>query len=191
MTTRGATPPQTVGPFFHGGLLREGLNVLVSSATEGQRIRIEGHVYDGNRAPLDDAVVEIWQADARGRYHHPADARSAPPDPAFAGFGRAGTDEAGFYWFETVRPGRVPAGAGTEQAPHINVAVFARGLLHHVTTRLYFPDEPVNETDPVLRRVPADRRSTLVARRVTADGKVVYRFDVILQGDGETVFFEL
>jgi protocatechuate 3,4-dioxygenase alpha subunit len=191
MTRRGLTPSQTVGPFFHGGLLREGLNVLTSPQTQGERIRIEGHVYDGDRAPVPDAVVEIWQANAAGRYHHPADRGSIPLDPAFTGFGRCGTDEAGRFWFETVKPGRVPLQGAALQAPHICVAVFARGLLDHLATRLYFEDERANDDDPVLRRVPEDRRATLLARRLPVDGKVVYRFDVVLQGDGETVFFEL
>lgn len=191
MRALGLTPSQTVGPFFHGGLLREGLNVLVTPATQGARIRIEGSVYDGDRAPISDAMVEIWQANARGRYRHPADQRPIPLDPAFVGFGRAGTDEAGSFWFETVKPGRVPFDRETDQAPHINIAVSARGMLDHLFTRLYFEDEAGNGTDPVLQRVPADRRSTLLARRGRVDGNVVYRFDIVLQGEDETVFFEL
>lgn len=191
MTVRALTPSQTVGPFFHGGLLREGLNVLVSAQTGGQRIRIEGHVYDGDRAPVSDAMVEIWQANARGRYRHPADQRSVPLDPTFVGFGRAGTDDAGYFWFETVKPGLVPFNRETDQAPHINVAVSARGLLDHLFTRLYFEDEAGNGTDPVLRQVPADRRSTLLASRVREAGALAYRFDIVLQGEDETVFFEL
>lgn len=187
---RGLTPSQTVGPFFHGGLLREGLNVLVSPETQGERIRIEGHVYDGDRAPVPDAVVEIWQANARGRYCHPADQRPIPLDPAFVGFGRSGTDEAGYFWFETVKPGRVPFPGETLQAPHICVAVFSRGLLDGLPTRLYFEGEDANHTDPVLRRLPEDRRAALLARRLPVDGKIVYRFDIVLQGHGETVFFE-
>lgn len=190
MTARALTPSQTVGPFFHGGLLREGLNVLVTPEAAGERIRIEGVVYDGDRAPVSDAMVEIWQANARGRYRHPADQRPIPLDPAFVGFGRAGTDEAGYFWFETVKPGRVPFDRETDQASHINVAVSARGLLDHLYTRLYFADEPGNRTDPVLQRVPEDRRPTLLARRARIDGTVVYRFDIVLQGEDETAFFE-
>lgn len=191
MTGRGLTPPQTVGPFFHGGMLNETLNVLVSEETQGERIRVEGHVYDGDHAPVPDAVVEIWQANAAGRYRHPADRRRVPLDPGFTGYGRTGTDEAGSYWFETIRPGPVPAASDRYQAPHINVAVFARGLLHHLTTRLYFEDDAANGEDPALQRVPQDRRSTLLARRVPAGDKAIYRFDITLQGDGETVFFDL
>jgi protocatechuate 3,4-dioxygenase alpha subunit len=190
MTTRGLTPSQTIGPFFHPGLLREGLNVLAGPHTEGERIRIEGYVLDADHAPLADAVVEIWQANAAGRYHHPADRQPAALAPGFTGFGRCGTDGSGHFWFETVKPGRVPFQGQTLQAPHVSVAVFARGLLNHLWTRLYFEGEAANDTDPVLRRVPEHRRGTLVARRLPAGDKTVYRFDIVLQGDGETVFFE-
>ncbi|MGQ0568040.1 MAG: protocatechuate 3,4-dioxygenase subunit alpha [Armatimonadota bacterium] len=190
MTRPGLTPSQTVGPFFEGGLLRDGLNVLVSPQARGERIRIDGHVYDGHRAPVPDAVVEIWQANARGRYHHPADQRPIPLDSAFVGFGRSGTDEAGYYWFETVKPGPVPFQGEALQAPHINVAVSARGLLDHLFTRMYFEDEDANHADPVLRGIPEVRRPTLLARRLSMDGQTVYRFDVVLQGEDETVFFE-
>jgi protocatechuate 3,4-dioxygenase alpha subunit len=193
MAALGLTGSQTIGPFFENALLREDArrNVLVGPETAGERIRIEGHVYDGEGAPVADAMVEIWQANGHGRYNHPADRRSLPLDPAFTGFGRSGTDEAGHFWFETVKPGPVPFDAQTQQAPHVVVTVFARGLLNHAVTRLYFEDERSNEADPVLRRVPRERRSTLLARREQVDGKVVYRLDVVLQGKGETVFFNL
>lgn len=190
MTGPRFTPSQTVGPFFHGGLVREGLNVLVSSQTQGERIRIEGTVLDGDRAPVTDAMVEIWQANARGRYRHPFDERPVPLDPAFIGFGRSGTAEAGSFWFETVKPGPVPFRGETFQAPHVNIAVFARGMLDHLFTRLYFEGEAANHADPVLRRVPEERRTTLLARRNAVEGKTVYRFDIVLQGENETVFFE-
>jgi len=193
MTTLGLTPSQTVGPFHHPCLLRDDArrNVLVQSETAGERIRIEGHVYDGDGAPVTDALVEIWQANSYGRYHHPADQRAVPVDPAFAGFGRSGTDETGRYWFETVKPGRVPYDGNRAQAPHICVTVFARGLLNHLVTRLYFADERANAEDPVLERVPEHRRATLLAARAVVGGVVVYRFDVILQGAGETAFFNV
>ena len=185
------TPPQTVGPFFHP-LVREGLNTLVTAGTLGDRIRVEGRVLDGRREGVADAMVEIWQANAQGRYRHPADRRSVPLDPAFVGFGRAATDAEGAYWFETIRPGRVPFDRATSQAPHINVAVFARGLLHHLFTRIYFPEDGPIATDPVLRTVPEHRRATLVARHGPASGgPPVYRFDIVLQGEAETVFFDL
>lgn len=188
--TRPLTPPQTVGPFFHGGMLHAGENVLVSPATQGEPIRIEGHVYDGDHAPVSDAVVEIWQANAAGRYRHPADQRGVALDPAFNGFGRTGTDESGSFWFETIRPGTVPYVSGGDQAPHLVVSVFARGLLHHLSTRLYFRDETANGADPVLHLVPDGRRPTLMAVPSKVEGTTVYRFDIVLQGDGETVFFE-
>src|ERR671938_754566 len=159
--TPGLSPSQTVGPFFHDCLLRAEArrNVLVQPETRGDRIRIEGRVLDGDGVGVPDALVEIWQANSHGRYRHPADTRGAPAlDPSFTGFGRSGTDEAGRYWFETIRPGAVPFDDAHMQAPHICVMVFARGLLNHLVTRLYFADEPANETDPVLGRVPAQRR---------------------------------
>ncbi len=191
MKRRGPTPSQTVGPFFHGGLIREGINVLATPHTQGERIRIDGHVYDGNHAPVNDAVVEIWQANPRGRYRHPVDQRPIPLDPGFIGFGRSGTDAAGYYWFETVKPGPVIFQGEVLQAPHINVAVLSRGLLDSLSTRVYFEDEEANRADPVLQRVPEQRRSTLLARRLPGDGMAVYRFDIILQGDDETVFFDM
>lgn len=188
---RDLTPPQTVGPFFHG-LLREGLNVMANAATAGDRIRIEGRVFDGNRVPVSDAMIEIWQANRQGHYNHPADPRVASPDATFSGFGRAGTDDSGQYWFETVRPGRVPMENGAEQAPHLDVAVSARGLLHHLFTRLYFDDEAAaNARDPVLRGIPEARRATMLAKKTSANGKIIYRFDIVLQGQDETVFFDL
>jgi len=191
MKRRGPTPSQTVGPFFHGGMIREGINILTTPHTQGERIRIDGHVYDGNHTPVNDAVVEIWQANPRGRYHHPGDQRSIPLDPGFIGFGRSGTDAAGYYWFETVKPGPVIFQGEVLQAPHINVAVLSRGLLDSLSTRLYFEDEEANRADPVLQRVPEDRRATLLARRLQLEGPAVYRFDIILQGENETVFFDM
>ncbi|HEY3079126.1 MAG TPA: protocatechuate 3,4-dioxygenase subunit alpha [Chloroflexota bacterium] len=185
------TPSQTVGPFFEPALLRDRRAVLAGPGTEGERIRVEGRVLDGEGAPVPDALVEIWQANAHGRYHHPADGRDLPLDAAFAGFGRAGTDDDGRFLFETVRPGPVPFDDAVAQAPHLCVTVFARGLLNHLSTRLYFADDPRTADDPVLQRVPPARRPTLLARRDDAGGSVVYRWDVVLQGDPETetVFF--
>jgi protocatechuate 3,4-dioxygenase alpha subunit len=184
---------QTVGPFFHDGLLRTDARrtLLASPESIGERIRIAGHVYDGNGVGVPDALIEIWQANYYGRYNHPADQRELPLDPAFHGFGRAATDAAGGYLFETIKPGRVPFDHQRLQAPHICVAVFARGLLNHLLTRLYFADEPANADDPVLQLVPADRQTTLLARRASADGAVAYHFEIVLQGVGETVFFNL
>jgi protocatechuate 3,4-dioxygenase alpha subunit len=184
---------QTAGPFFSIGLLREDArrNVLTQPETAGERIRIEGRVIDGDGVPTPDALVEIWQANAHGRYNHPSDQREAPLDPSFIGFGRAGTDEDGCYWFETIKPGPVPFDDKRLQAPHIAVSVFARGLLNHLVTRLYFSDDPANADDPILQLVPADRRATLLATRELVGETVVYRFDIILQGEGETAFFNV
>jgi protocatechuate 3,4-dioxygenase alpha subunit len=193
-TTPGLSPAQTVGPFFLDCLLREDArrNVLVQPETQGERVRIEGRVLDGDGESVPDAVVEIWQANAQGRYRHPADTREAVAlDPAFMGFGRSGTDVTGSYWFETVKPGSVPFDESRMQAPHICVMVFARGLLNHVATRLYFADEPSNEADPILQRVPTDRRHTLVARREMGNNGPVHRFDIVLQGPNETAFFNV
>lgn len=193
MSTLPLTSSQTVGPFFSPALLREDArrNVLTRPETAGERIRIEGRVLDGDGLPIPDAMVEIWQANAHGRYNHPADPGPAALDPSFLGFGRSGTEEDGHYWFETVRPGPVPFTEGGQQAPHICVTVFARGLLNHLVTRLYFADEPTNARDPILQRVPVNRRATLLARRESGGTRVVYHFDIILQGVGETVFFNV
>jgi protocatechuate 3,4-dioxygenase alpha subunit len=188
MTRAGLTASQTVGPFFHPTLLREDApqHVVAREGTPGERIRIEGCVLDGVGAPVPDALVEVWQADSEGLYQHPADTRVVRLDPAFTGFARSGTDEAGRFWFETIRPGAVPFDGQRMQAPHISLVVFARGLLAHLYTRLYFAGDPANAGDPILRLVPADRRGTLLAQR---DERGIYRFDIVLQGEGETVFF--
>ena len=187
------TPSQTVGPFFSFGLAPEqyGYNfrsiagsAVADDGTAGTRIRIVGRVFDGEGQPLNDALIEIWQADAEGRYAHPADPRSS--NAPFKGFGRTGTgtDPESRFVFDTVMPGSV---AG--QAPHINVIVLARGMLNHLYTRLYFEDQAeANARDPILQSVPAERRTTLLARR---DGATTYRFDIRLQGDAETVFFDV
>ena len=193
MNTLLLTSSQTVGPFFSPCLLREGAcrNILTLPETVGERIRIEGRVFDGDRAPVPDAMVETWQANAHGRYNHAADHGPAPLDPTFIGFGRSGTGDDGSYWFETVKPGPVPFDAERLQAPHICITVFARGLLNHLVTRLYFADEPTNAGDPFLQRVPNERRATLLARREPGSAPVTYHFDIVLQGAGETVFFNL
>ncbi len=189
------TGSQTVGPFFSFGLLRTDAvrHVLTQPETSGERVRIEGRVLDGDGAPVPDALIEIWQANAHGRYNHPADQGPAALEPTFTGFGRCGTEDDGSYWFETIKPGGVPFKDGQMQAPHINVTVFARGLLNHAMTRLYFADEAGNSNDPILLCVPEERRATLIAtRNASASGETaVYHFDIILQGKGETAFFNL
>ena len=186
------TPSQTVGPFYSLGLTQKTMNVLVSDATQGEKIRIEGYVFDGDGKAVPDAMVEIWQANAYGRYNHPDDKQEKPLDSSFLGWGRSGTDKTGGFSFETVKPGSVPGPDGSVQAPHINVTVFARGMLVHAYTRIYFGDEPLNETDPVLSSVKdKSRRQTLIAAREEKNGKSVYRFDIRLQGENETVFFDM
>jgi protocatechuate 3,4-dioxygenase alpha subunit len=194
------TPSQTVGPYFAYGLTPEIYHYayrsavgdrLVQSGTEGQRIRIEGRVLDGDGEPIPDAMIEVWQANAHGRYNHPADQRRDNLlDPDFKGFGRTGTgvDVEKRFIFDTVKPGAL----GDGQAPHLNLIVFMRGLLSHLYTRVYFSDEAeANAADPVLAMVPEERRRTLIAQRDEAPGGVVYRIDIHMQGPGETVFFDV
>jgi protocatechuate 3,4-dioxygenase alpha subunit len=190
------SPSQTVGPYFAQGLLREGdkvfSNVLVSEKTEGERIRIEGCVTDGEGQPIEDVMIEIWQANSHGRYNHPLDEQDKPLDPEFMGHGRAATDTSGNYWFETIKPGAVPGPTGAMQAPHINVIVFARGMLVHAFTRIYFEGEAANQGDPVLVSIDDEaRRNTLIAGRAESEGKAIYRFDIHIQGENETAFFDM
>jgi protocatechuate 3,4-dioxygenase alpha subunit len=185
------TPSQTVGPFFGPALIDSGLASLVQPATRGERVTIEGRVLDGDSAPVSDAMIEIWQANADGRYHHPEDTQEKLLDAHFHGFGRAATDDEGWYRFHTIKPGPVPGIGTTLQAPHINVAIFARGLLKRLVTRMYFPGEPLNANDPVLNSIPAQHRTTLIATDLARSGAGTLRFDIILQGESETVFFDV
>lgn len=181
------TPSQTIGPFLHIELPYEGEDKLVQPNHPGA-IRLLGTVTDGEGEAVDDALVEIWQANAAGRYAHPEDTREdLPLEEGFTGFGRCATDHEGRYEFLTVKPGPVPGPDGRAQAPHIDVSVFARGLLNRLVTRIYFPDEAeANAADPVLSLIEDEtERQTLVASQ--DDGAL--RFDIRLQGDGETTFF--
>lgn len=186
------TASQTIGPFFsycltpeHYGHKSIAGSVLHGPGIAGEKIRLVGRVIDGANAPVSDAIVEIWQADSQGAY--PAPGGGAPG--GFTGFGRAATDPSGQFAFETIKPGAVPGRGNNWQAPHIGIIVFARGMLSHLFTRLYFAEEAeANAQDPVLNTVPAARRGTLVAAR---DGDGAYRFDIRLQGDQETVFFDV
>jgi protocatechuate 3,4-dioxygenase alpha subunit len=188
VTRHPLTPSQTVGPFLHIALAWDDGGDVVPQGDAGA-VWLRGQVYDGAGAPLPDAMVETWQADAEGRFSHPDDPRGAVVAPdGFRGFGRCTTGPDGEWAIRTVKPGALPTAGGQSQAPHVDVSVFARGLLDRVVTRLYFSDEAdANDTDPVLRSIAEHRRGTLVAQRI-ADG---YQFDVRLQGDGETVFFDL
>jgi protocatechuate 3,4-dioxygenase, alpha subunit len=188
--THDPTPAQTVGPFFEDSLLREPMNTIADESTAGRLIRVEGMVLDGDGAGVSDAMVEVWQANAGGFYRHPADQRPGSIDDGFGGFGRSGTDDSGRYWFQTITPGPVPSSSGGAQAPHLNVCVFARGLLDHLATRIYFEDEPANATDEVLQAIDEARRPTMIATRVAGDDEIVYELDIVLQGDAETVFFD-
>jgi protocatechuate 3,4-dioxygenase alpha subunit len=194
----GITPSQTVGPFFAYGLTPSGkyewndafTNNLVTAEASGERIRIEGRVFDGDGQPVPDCMLEIWQADAQGRFADPKDNR-AMPNSKFRGFGRCGTDANGDYAFDTIKPGQVADPDGKPQAPHILLAIFARGMLLQNYSRIYLDGEAANTADPVLALVPIERRPTLIARRVPGSGNAVYRFDIHLQGNNETVFFDI
>lgn len=196
MQDNGITPSQTVGPFFKYGLTPTGeyawndafTNSTLTPDVTGDRIRIEGRVFDGDGLAVPDCMLEIWQADAQGRFADPQDER-ALPNASFRGFARCGTDKEGHYSFDTIKPGAVPGPDGKSQAPHVLLAVFGRGMLRHLYTRIYFSDEAGNAADPVLALVPADRRVTLTAVRDA--GTPVYRLDLRLQGDNETVFFDV
>ena len=200
------TPSQTVGPFFAYGLTphsrcewkpndnydwKDTVGAdLVTPDASGTRIRIEGQVVDGDGMPINDAMIEIWQADAQGRYAHPRDDR-ARPNTKFRGFGRSATDKNGFYSFDTIKPGPVPGPNGKAQAPHIVFCIFSRGMLRQIYTRLYFSDESSNAADPILSLVPGDRRGTLIAHKSARGDVAVYRFDIRVQGENETVFFDI
>ncbi len=179
------TASQTVGPYLRIGLIYgEPQNDLLQAQTIGERIKIVGVVYDGDGQPITDAMVEIWQPDANGIYNHPSDPLNEQADPHFRGFGRSETRNAGTYEFKTIKPG-----GRDGQAPYINVNVFSRGMLVHTLTRIYFEDEPANADDPVLNGVDSSRRHTLIAVPEQAGNSPIYRFDIHIQGDQETVFF--
>jgi len=183
------TSSQTVGPFGSIGLDWLVTDNLAGPGVSGQRIVVEGRIVDADGKPVGDALVEIWQANAHGRYAHPADEQDKPLEPGFKGFGRVATDDDGRFRFTSIKPGRVPAPGGGLQAPHLNVTIFMRGMLKQLLTRMYFPEEATNADDPVLSSVPAARRETLIASPV-GDRAGALRWKVILQGAGETVFFD-
>ncbi len=198
------TASQTAGPYVHIGLAPKAAgfdifennfgNVLVTPQTRGERIRIEGRVYDGSGTPLRDVLIECWQTNAEGKYNHPGDRQPGKAvDPSFRGWGRACSDfDNGLYFFETIKPGVVTGRKGRPMAPHINLWIVARGINLGLHTRLYFSDEvDANKADPVINLIEWEvRRKTLIAQREDRDGQVVYRFDIRLQGENETVFFD-
>jgi protocatechuate 3,4-dioxygenase, alpha subunit len=188
-----ATPSQTVGPFFHIGLDRPGWADLTVGDPRGERIVVAGRVTDGDGAPVPDACLELWQANADGRYAHPDDARfDKPLDPNFRGFARVSTDADGNFRFTTIRPGPVPGRGNALQAPHIAVALFARGLLKQLYTRIYFASDPLNETDPVLLAIEdPTRRQTLIAKRLEGAEPASWRLDIVMQGENETAFLDV
>jgi protocatechuate 3,4-dioxygenase alpha subunit len=208
LVVRRETASQTAGPYVHIGLAPQAAgfdifennfgSVLVAEGTKGQRIRIEGRVFDGIGTVLKDVLIEIWQANAEGKYAHPGDRQPGKSlDPTFRGWGRSCTDfETGVYTFDTIKPGVVEGRDGRPMAPHINAWIVARGINLGLNTRLYFGDEAeANAKDPVINLIEWEaRRQTLIAERLdrkTDGGAIVYRFDIRLQGDGETVFFDI
>ena len=184
-----ATASQTVGPFFHIGLEKLCVADLAKFSADGEKVTIRGRVLDGEGKPVNDALIEIWQANAQGKYAHPDDAQNKPLDANFKGFGRVATGDDGEFRFVTIRPGRVPGPRGALQAPHLVVAVFMRGLLKHLVTRIYFAHDHANAEDPALKLVPVERRHTLMARE-PAGSQGALEWNVILQGQDETVFFD-
>jgi protocatechuate 3,4-dioxygenase alpha subunit len=195
---------QTAGPYVHIGLAPQqaGFDIfehkfssaLVGPQTQGERIRIEGRVIDGSGTPVRDVLLELWQANAAGRYNHPADRQDKPLDPAFRGFGRACSDfRSGAWTFDTIKPGRVEGRGGRMMAPHVNLWIVARGINIGLSTRMYFSDEiDANAADPVLNLIEWEvRRETLIGQREMREGAAVYRFDIHLQGPRETVFFDI
>ncbi len=183
-----ATTSQTVGPFFKLGLQWLYCENLAAESVTGERVTIQGRVVDGNGTPVQDAMLEIWQANAHGKYAHPEDTQDKPLEPKFKGFGRVPVKPEGAFRFATIKPGAVPGPDGKEQAPHLLISLFMRGLLRRLVTRMYFPDEERNANDPILNLVEPSRRTTLVAKK-TASGAL--EWNVFLQGPDETVFFDL
>jgi len=181
------TSSQTVGPYLHIGLTWLVTDNLVGPGVSGEKVTIEGRIVDGDGQPVSDALVEIWQANAHGKYAHPDDPQDKPLEAGFKGFGRVPTDESGGFRFTTIKPGRVAAPDGGLQAPHINVTILMRGMLRQLVTRIYFPGDPANGEDAVLASVPKARRDTLIA---SARAPGTLEWNVVLQGARETVFFD-
>lgn len=185
------TPSQTVGPYLHIGFDWLNTTELAGAGVSGERIIIAGRLLDANHEPVPDGVIEIWQANAHGKYAHPEDTSARPSEPGFAGFGRCPTDAEGYFRFTTVKPGSVPGVDGKPQAPHIAVNVFARGLLKQLSTRIYFLGDN-HDTDFAMQQIPAERRTTLLARPL-AGSNSTFEWNIVLGGGGddETVFFDI
>lgn len=182
-----ASGSQTVGPYLHIGLTWLNTSRIARPGEKGERVTIQGRLVDGDGVGVSDGLVEIWQADAAGKYARPEDHRKKGRRKRFRGFGRIPTDGRGRFRFTTIKPGRVPGPGGKLQAPHLNVTVFMRGLLKQLSTRIYFPDDPANGQDPLMKLVPPARRTTLIARR---KAKGLLEWNIVLQGRDETVFFD-
>ena len=183
------TPSQTVGPYLKIGFAPLAVDAIAPPGATGEHLAVEGRIVDGDGKPVTDAVLEIWQADAGGKYVHAEDVRKPVLAGEFRGFGRILTGPDGEFRFTTVKPGAVPGPGGAMQAPHLAVTLFMRGLLKQLLTRIYFPDDRANAADPILQLVPAERRTTLIARALP-QGNNILQWNVVLQGEGETVFFD-
>jgi len=183
-----ATTSQTVGPFFSIGMDWLARENLAGAGVSGERVRVRGKVLDGDGQGVPDAILEVWQANAQGKYAHPEDTQEKPIEEGFRGFGRIVTKEDGSFEFTTIKPGSVSGPDGKGQAPHLVVSVFCRGLLRRLVTRMYFPDEAANDEDFALSLAPASRRETMIARRGGSASEL--EWNVVLQGIGETVFFD-
>jgi protocatechuate 3,4-dioxygenase alpha subunit len=181
------TASQTVGPYLKIGFATLSRDTMAPAAVAGERVAIQGRLFDGDGKPVNDGAIEFWQANARGKYASPADTQDVPVDAGFRGFGRMLTGADGEFRITTIKPGRVPGPGGVLQAPHLAVVVFMRGSLRHLLTRIYFPDEPANAEDPILKLVPADRRATLIARTAAP---ATLEWNIYMQGANETVFFD-
>ena len=182
------TPWQTVGPFFSIGF--DWLNCAnIAAGAQGARVTIRGRILDGDGHGVPDAFLEIWQADAQGKYCEQPSGDEAVSAKKFSGFARVPTNENGEFSITTVQPGGVPGHDGKPRAPHLNISIFMRGLLRRLVTRMYFPDDAENAADTVLAALPLQRRATLIARNLDND-KNILSWDVHLQGERETVFFE-
>jgi len=181
-----ATASQTVGPYLHLGLTWNTTECIASSAIAGEHVTVQGRIVDGTGEPVVDALLEVWQANSFGKYAHPEDVQDMPLEPGFKGFGRIPTNDQGEFRFTTIKPGAVPGRDGI-QAPHLLISIFMRGLLKRLVTRMYFPDDDRNGRDEVLESIPNDRRTTIIAKKLSNRELL---WNVVLQGDSETVFFD-